>query len=114
MAISTGQRAGPRSGSWPAVAAVTLGIFCLMTSELLPVGLLTRVSEELAVSDGTAGLMVTMPGLVAALSAPLIAVYGSRLDRRLLLCVLIALVGVANLACALAEFTVVLVARLLV
>jgi predicted MFS family arabinose efflux permease len=94
---------------------VTLGIFCLMTSELLPVGLLTPVSEELAVSDGTAGLMVTMPGLVAALFAPLIAVYGARLDRRLLLCVLIALVGAANLACALApEFTVVLVARLLV
>jgi predicted MFS family arabinose efflux permease len=115
MEISTGRRAGPRSGSWPAVAAVTLGIFCLMTSELLPVGLLTPVSAELGVSDGTAGLMVTMPGLVAALSAPLIAVYGARLDRRLLLCVLIALVGAANLACALApQFAVVLVARLLV
>jgi predicted MFS family arabinose efflux permease/enamine deaminase RidA (YjgF/YER057c/UK114 family) len=115
MAISTGQRAGSRSGSWPAVAAVTLGIFCLMTSELLPVGLLTPVSADLGVSNGTAGLMVTMPGLVAALSAPLIAVFGARLDRRLLLCALVALVGAANLVCALTpEFVVVLVARLLV
>jgi predicted MFS family arabinose efflux permease len=119
MAISTGPRAQPRSeprsGSWPAVAAVTLGIFCLMTTELLPVGLLTPVSADLSVSDGTAGLMVTMPGLVAALSAPLIAVFGAGFDRRLMLCVLITVVGGANLACAIApEFAVVLVARLLV
>jgi hypothetical protein len=65
------------AGGWPAVVAVTLGIFCLMTSELLPVGLLTPVRSELRVSDGTAGLMVAVPGLVAAVSAPLIAVYGA-------------------------------------
>ncbi|MFI1331678.1 hypothetical protein ACH4U7_16350 [Streptomyces sp. NPDC020845] len=50
---------------WLAVLAVTLGIFSLMTSELLPVGLLTPVGSALHVSEGTAGLMVTVPGLVA-------------------------------------------------
>lgn len=55
---------------WLAVLAVTLGIFSLMTSELLPVGLLTPVGTDLDVSDGTAGLMVTVPGLVAAASPP--------------------------------------------
>jgi predicted MFS family arabinose efflux permease len=107
--------AQPWSGGWPAVVAVALGIFSLMTSELLPVGLLTPVRSELGVSDGTAGLMVTVPGLVAAVSAPLIAVYCSRLDRRLLLSALIGLVGAANLACAVApDFAVVLAARVLV
>ncbi len=100
---------------WSAVLAVTLGIFCLMTSELLPVGLLTPIGTELGVSDGTAGLMVTVPGLVAALFAPVLTVAAGRLDRRLVLCVLIALMATANLAAALAPgFAVVLAARVLV
>ena len=100
---------------WLAVLAVTLGIFSLMTSELLPVGLLTPIGTALHVSDGTAGLMVTVPGLVAAFSAPLITVATARVDRRLVLVVLVGLVGAANLASAFApSFAVVLVARVLI
>ncbi|MFD5624165.1 MFS transporter [Streptomyces yangpuensis] len=100
---------------WVAVCAVALGIFCLITSELLPVGLLTPVGADLGVSDGTAGLMVTVPGLVAGFCAPLVTVGAGRLDRRLVLCVLIALTAAANLAAAVAPaFPVVLAARLLV
>ncbi|MCX4631573.1 MFS transporter [Streptomyces sp. NBC_01443] len=100
---------------WAAVLAVALAIFCLITSELLPVGLLTPVGDALGVSDGTAGLMVTVPGLVAGLCAPLVTVGAGRLDRRLVLCVLIALMAAANLAAAVAPgFAVLLAARLLV
>ncbi|WUD79814.1 MFS transporter [Streptomyces sp. NBC_00503] len=100
---------------WGAVGAVALGIFCLITSELLPVGLLTSVGAELGVSDGTAGLMVTVPGIVAAFCAPLVTVGAGRLDRRFVLVGLIALMAVANLVVALAPgFGVVLAARLLV
>ncbi|QES53144.1 MFS transporter [Streptomyces venezuelae] len=114
--------AGPFPGSgaapwrgWAAVCAVSLGIFCLITSELLPVGLLTPVGAALGVSDGTAGLMVTAPGLVAGFCAPLVTVGAGRLDRRLVLCVLIALTAAANLAAALApDFAVVLAARVFV
>ncbi|MET7299984.1 MFS transporter [Embleya sp. NPDC005575] len=101
--------------AWLAVGAVALGIFSLMTSELLPVGLLTPVGSTLDVSEGTAGLMVTAPGIVAAFAAPVIAVSAGRLDRRVLLAALIALVGIANLSCAVApNFAVVLGARVLV
>ncbi|MCP3754482.1 MFS transporter [Streptomyces sp. TBY4] len=100
---------------WGAVGAVALGIFCLITSELLPVGLLTPVGADLGVSDGTAGLMVTVPGLVAGFCAPLVTVGAGRLDRRWVLVVLIALMAVANLVAALAPgFGVLLAARLLV
>ncbi|MET8061777.1 MFS transporter [Streptomyces microflavus] len=100
---------------WLAVLAVTLGIFSLMTSELLPVGLLTPIGTALDVSGGTAGLMVTVPGLVAAVSAPLVTVATGRIDRRIVLVVLIGLMGAANLASAFAtSFTVVLVARFLI
>lgn len=100
---------------WLAVLAVTLGIFSLMTSELLPIGLLTPVGDALDVSEGIAGLMVTIPGLVAAISAPLITVAAGRVDRRLVLALLIGLMGAANLASAFAtDFAIVLVARFLI
>ncbi|MFD3875061.1 MFS transporter [Streptomyces sp. NPDC058623] len=97
------------------MAAVSLGIFGLITSELLPVGLLTPVGDALGVSDGTAGLMVTVPGLVAGFCAPLVTVGAARVDRRHVLCLLIALMAVANLVAAVApNFAVVLAARVLV
>jgi predicted MFS family arabinose efflux permease len=100
---------------WLAVLAVALGIFALMTSELLPVGLLTPVGATLNVSNGTAGLMVTVPGVVAAISAPAITVVAGRVDRRLVLCLLIGLMGAANLVSAFAQsFATVLVARVLI
>ncbi|GAA4135537.1 MFS transporter [Actinomadura keratinilytica] len=98
--------------TWPAVLAVALGIFALMTSELLPVGLLTPIGSDLAVSDGTAGLMLTVPGLVAAASAPVVTVTAAGVDRRVLLAALIGLMAAANLVCAAApHFAVLLAAR---
>ncbi|WP_240436967.1 MFS transporter [Streptomyces sporangiiformans] len=100
---------------WLAILAVTLGIFALMTSALLPVGLLTPIGSALDVSEGTAGLMVTVPGLVAAVSAPVVTVATGRIDRRIVLAVLIGLVGAANLASAFAtSFAIVLTARFLI
>ncbi|TGA95284.1 MFS transporter [Streptomyces sp. MZ04] len=93
--------------------AIALGIFALMTSELLPVGLLTPIGSELEVSAGTAGLMVTVPGLLAAVSAPTITVLAARLDRRTLLVALTSLMAAANLVSAIAPtFPVILLARL--
>ncbi|WP_320775268.1 MFS transporter [Streptomyces sp. CRN 30] len=110
---ATGGRSPVRG--WLAVLAVTLGIFSLMTSELLPVGLLTPVGAALDVSEGTAGLMVTVPGLVAAVSAPVVTVATGHLDRRVVLVILIGLMGLANLASAFATgFAVVLAARFLI
>ncbi|MFE6816168.1 MFS transporter [Streptomyces sp. NPDC057677] len=93
---------------------MTLGIFTVMTAELLPVGLLTPAAADLAVSEGTAALMVTVPGLVAALAAPLVTVRAAGADRRALLVGLLLLAAAANLVSALAgHLTVVLAARVL-
>ncbi|TNY38123.1 MFS transporter [Thermomonospora catenispora] len=100
---------------WCAASAVALGIFALMTSELLPVGLLSPIGRELGVSEGTAGLMVTVPGLVAVVSAPLLTVAAGRLDRRIVLAALVGTVGTANLLSALADaFALILLARVLI
>ncbi|MET9885311.1 MFS transporter [Streptomyces sp. NPDC006430] len=101
--------------SWFAVISVAVGIFTLVTAEQLPIGLLTSVGGALHVSEGTAGLMVTVPGLVAALSAPLIPVVVGRMDRRFLLVGLMTVMAVANLVTVLApNFGVLLASRVLV
>ncbi|GAA3564184.1 MFS transporter [Nonomuraea rosea] len=109
----TGVSASTRA-RWPAVLSVAVGTFTIVTSEMLPVGLLTSIASALGVSDGTAGLMMTAPGLVAAVSAPVLAITTRRLDRRTTLLALMALLAVANLAGAFAQsYPVMLAARLL-
>jgi len=100
---------------WLGVASVAIGIFALVTTEMLPVGLLPAVGTALGVSDGTAGLTVMVPGLVAAIAAPLLTVAGGRLDRRVVLSALVALLAAGNLVSALApSFSILLAARVVI
>ncbi|MDQ0835851.1 putative MFS family arabinose efflux permease [Streptomyces achromogenes] len=107
----------PRSPviGWLAVVAVTLGIFSIVTTEILPIGLLTKIGAGFTISDGMAGLMMTMPGLLAAIAAPVVTVATARIDRRLMLCVFMILLAVANfLAAAAPAYWMVLLSRVLV
>ncbi|MFG6668659.1 MFS transporter [Halomonas sp. HNIBRBA4712] len=100
---------------WGAVIAVMCGIFLLVTAEQLPIGLLSQVAQELGVTEGTAGLMVTVPGVIAALSAPLLPVAVGRLDRRVMLAGLMIVMTLGSVLSALAQsFTLLLAARALV
>ncbi|MFE7408894.1 MFS transporter [Streptomyces laurentii] len=100
---------------WLAVVSVMLGIFSIVTTEILPIGLLTTISSSFAVSDGVAGLMMTMPGFLAAFSAPVVTAATARVDRRLMLCAFMVLLAVANfLAAAAPDYWLVLVSRVLV
>ncbi|RZQ61795.1 MFS transporter [Amycolatopsis suaedae] len=100
---------------WPAVVAVALGTFATITTQLLPVGLLTAISPELGITEGAAGLTVTIPGLVAAVAAPVIAVAAGRLDRRIVLGgLLVLLIGANTLAAVAPNYPVLLAGRVLV
>ncbi|MEV4574676.1 MFS transporter [Nonomuraea jabiensis] len=100
---------------WIAVSAVALGTFLLVTAEQLPIGLLTPVGSALSVSEGAAGLMVTVPSIVAAVAAPVVPILVGRMDRRLLLVALMGLMTLANLASALApDYPLLIIARVLV
>ncbi|MCP2336364.1 MFS transporter [Actinomadura rupiterrae] len=104
-----------RTPGWPAVLAVTLGIFTIVTTEILPVGLLTSIGSSFTLSDGTAGLMMTMPGYLAAVAAPTLRVATARADRRLMLCACMLLLAVANvLAASAPAFWAMLLSRVLV
>lgn len=100
---------------WWAVVAVMIGIFLLVTAEQLPIGLLSQVASSMGVTPGMAGLMVTVPGVVAAFSAPLLPVAVGRLDRRIMLTLLMVVMVVGSVLSALASsFILLLAARVLV
>ncbi len=102
------------SSPWPAIFSLTVACFVMVTTEFLPIGLLTNIAPSLGVSTGTAGLMVTMPGIVAAVAAPALSLISGRLDRRLLMLGLSLLLMVSNLVAALAvNFPMMLLGRVL-
>ncbi|MFF3153049.1 MFS transporter [Streptomyces sp. NPDC057910] len=97
------------------VAAVAGATFTVVTSEMLPVGLLTPIGAALKVTEGTAGLTLTVTGLVGAVSAPLLTPLWGRFDRRTVLCALMAVLAVGNLLAARSpSFAVMVAARVLV
>ena len=94
--------------NWRAVIAAALATFSVVTTEMLPVGLLTPIADSLAASTGGAAWLISLPALVAAVCAPLLVLPAGGVDRRHLLCGLLALLTVANLASAAAPTLVVL------
>ncbi|NGN69692.1 MFS transporter [Streptomyces sp. A7024] len=107
----------PRSPviGWLAVGCVMLGIFSIVTTEILPIGLLTTIGDSFGISDGTAGLMMTVPGILAAVAAPTVTVTTGRVDRRVMLGVLMLLLALADfLAAAAPAYWVMMISRVLV
>lgn len=91
-----------------------MSAFAFVTAEFLPVGLLPQIAHDLGVSTGVAGLMVTTPGVMAAISAPMLIVSAGRMDRRYVFLLLTAVLLVANVLCAIAPgFAVMLTGRAL-
>lgn len=106
--------ASGRRDHWLAVWSIALGSFALVFSELIPVGLLPDIGTHLHVSTGVAGLMVVMPAICAAISAPLLTLGAVRVGRRVLLRGITVLVLASDLVAAAApNFTLMLVARAL-
>lgn len=100
---------------WLAVVSVMIAIFSIVTTEILPIGLLTSIGADFTISDGMAGLMMTVPGLIAAVTAPVATVATGRIDRRIMLCLFMFLLVLANALMAVApEYWVVLASRVLI
>ena len=104
--MSTSSRAAAETSvrhPWLAVTAVGMATFSVVTTEMLPVGLLTPIAGTLGTSTGAAGLMISLPALLAAMFAPLVVIVSGSLDRRTILCGLLTLLVIANVASALAQ-----------
>lgn len=99
-ALQADPRTQPRA--WLTVLTVAASAFLLVTTEFLPIGLLSSIAASLETTSGIAGLAVTIPGAIAAVSAPLLTVLAGRLDRRTVLQALTGLMIVSCLVAALA------------
>ena len=98
MPSRTSRSLGART--WLGVWTIGIAVFALVTSELFPVGVLSAISADLERLDGRRRPDGDGPGLVAAVSAPLVAVYARDFDSRVVLSLLVALVALSNLASA--------------
>ncbi|WP_233549871.1 MFS transporter [Cellulomonas rhizosphaerae] len=96
------------------IVALALATFAAITTELLPVGLLPQISDDLDVSRSVAGLLVTVYAvMVAALAVPL-TLATRRLPRKpLLLGTLVAYTASNTLVALAPAFGVVAAARAL-
>lgn len=110
----TPQKQVSSARGWLGVAAITASLFVFLTTELMPVGLLTPLSESLGVSVGAAGLMVTAQGVAAGLGVPFIVAWTRHVNRRRLLTTLLAVLAVGNLITSIApNYPLILETRLI-
>lgn len=100
--------------TWLSVVSLTFGSFALISSELLPMAVLTPMAGDLEITEGAAGQAVTLTALFAGVAAPSVALIIGRLDRKLINLILCVLVIASNIAVALAsDYFVLLAARTL-
>ncbi|MGH8878338.1 MAG: MFS transporter, partial [Stackebrandtia sp.] len=100
---------------WIAVAAVATGTFSIVTTEMLPVGLLTLIGPDIGVTAGASGQLMTTASAMAFLTALVIVIAAGRIDRRLVLAGMMGVLLAANLATAFVDsYPLLLAARVLV
>ncbi|MDG4533742.1 MFS transporter [Streptomyces sp. AV19] len=100
---------------WVAVAVLSLSTFVVVTSEMLPVGVLTPMAEGLRISPGTAGASLTITGLVTTVVAPAVPRLLGALDRRAVLAVAMVVLAVGNALTAAADgFGLLVVSRVVI
>ncbi|SNY64805.1 MFS transporter [Paractinoplanes atraurantiacus] len=101
--------------AWAAVVALSLAALAFVTTELLPIGLLTLMADDLDRSRSQVGQLVTWYAAVVVLFSVPLTRLTRRIPRRTLLGVTLGLFAAANLLVALApSFTVLAGARLLI
>ncbi len=85
-----------------ALLALAISAFGIGTTEFVMMGLLPNVADDLGTSVPTAGYLVSAYAIGVVIGAPLLTALGSRVPRKRMLVLLMAVFTVGNLASALA------------
>ncbi|MET9224157.1 MFS transporter [Streptomyces sp. NPDC093221] len=97
-----------------AILALAVSAFGIGTTEFVMMGLLPNVADDLGTSVPTAGYLVSAYALGVVLGAPLLTALGSRVPRKRMLLLLMALFTLGNAASAVAPgYSTLLVGRFL-
>lgn len=100
MTLSTDRRPARRPGV--VHFALAVGGFAIGTAEFAPMSLLPEFAAGLGIDEPTAGHVISAYALGVVVGAPLLAVLGARMSRRMLLLVLMGLFALGNLLSAVA------------
>jgi predicted MFS family arabinose efflux permease len=104
-----------RPAAWGAVLALSLAAFALVASEFMPVSLLTPIATDLQVTEGQAGQAISISGFFAILASLFASSVAGKLDRKILLLVMTALMVVSGTVVSLApNYLVFMVGRALI
>lgn len=89
---------------WGAILTLMLATFSVVTTEMIPVGLLTPIAANFSISLATTGFLMTLPAITAAISSSLIVLFTRSIDRKTLLLVGALLLTFCNLVAALTPY----------
>ncbi|WP_033048012.1 MFS transporter [Sinorhizobium meliloti] len=91
-----------RPAAWGAVFAMSFCIFALIAAEIMPLSLLTPIASDLAITEGQAGQAISVSGAFAVMTSLFISSVVGRLDRKILLLALTAVMIVSGMMVAVA------------
>lgn len=98
--------------AWTAVVMLGLAIFAFVSTELMPIGLLPDIADGVNVSIGQAGFLVTGFAFIVGILATPMTILTGRMNRRLLVAVLLLACTGGNAIAAIAgNYAVLLVGR---
>lgn len=101
--------------SWLPTVSLSLAAFIFVTSEFIPVGLLTEIAQGFGRTNADTGLMMTIYAWIVALASVPFTAFAGRMNRRPLMLSLIGLFVLAHALSAVAwSFEVLVVSRALV
>ncbi|TDW20287.1 putative MFS family arabinose efflux permease [Rhizobium azibense] len=115
--LTLGEMNSPETAKtpWIAVTCLSLLTFLLVGLEFLPVSLLTPIASDLSVSEGQAGLAITISGVFAVITSLFGNGLLSRVDRKAVVLLYTGILVISSLAVALTpNFALFLMGRALV
>lgn len=96
--------------TWLPVLCVTFGAFIFNTSEFIPIGLLSSIAKDFAMSESSVGLMLTIYAWVVALASLPLMLYFAQSNLKKLMLGVIALFVLSHFVSALSQNYIMLVA----
>lgn len=106
------QRVEPDRGVWSAVGSMAMCVAMLISSEFMPVSLLTPIASDLGATQGMAGQAISVSGFFAVITSLFISAIAGRIDRRYVLIGLTGLMLASLVLIAEApSFSVLMIAR---
>ncbi|OCG22180.1 MFS transporter [Gilliamella sp. wkB108] len=102
----------PKHTYWLAILSLFMGVSSLITSEFIPISLLTPIAHDLSISEGLAGQSITMVGIFAVIASLLLSPVAKHINRKIILLGFSVIVIVSNLIVAFSlNYTILLIGR---